>query len=39
MQVVSWWMLDLARAAAGDELTSPADMLATLYCWDSSNLQ
>jgi len=39
MEVVSWWMLDLASAAAGDKLhyyASPAEMLLKLYWWDSS---
>jgi len=36
---VSWWMLDLVRAAAGDKfviIASPAEMLLKLYWWDSS---
>ena len=39
VEVVSWWMLDLARAAAGDKLrhyASPAEMLLKLYWWNSS---
>jgi len=46
MHDVGWWMLDLARATAGDKLTSllasPADMLLKLpgiyCCWDCSKL-
>ena len=36
VEVVSWWMLDLARAAAGDHYASPAEMLLKLYWRDSS---
>ena len=39
VEVVSWWMLDLARAAAGDKfviIASLAEMLLKQYWWDSS---
>jgi len=39
MEVVSWWMLDLVTAAAGDKfviVASPAEILLKLYWWDSS---
>ena len=41
MEVLSWWMLDLARAASGDKYylrhyASPAEMLLKLYWWDYS---
>jgi len=39
MEVVSWWMLDLARAAAGNKFMSlciTAEMLLKLYWCDSS---
>ena len=43
VEVVSWWMLDLARQAAGDKfyviIASPAEMLLKLYWWDSSKFR
>ena len=32
---VSWWMLDLARAAAGDKFVIIAEKVLKLYWWDS----
>ena len=40
VEVVGWWMLYLARAAAGDKIdviiASPAEMLLKLFWWDFS---